>query len=109
MLLNRGGPRNICRGVPPWAPILSATIDKNGRPRRDAPTNCDSTSNQQYMNAVTILLRFIFAAVLAGSLALLGGIPFPASLIFVVTVGVIAAVWGDKFLLGFMSLMRYLR
>lgn len=61
------------------------------------------------MNAVTILLRFIFAVVLAGGLALWGGIPFPAGLIFVVAAGVIAAVWGDTFLLGFMSWMRYLK
>ncbi len=58
---------------------------------------------------MTVLLRFIFGVVLAGGLALWGGIPFPAGVIFVVTVGFVAAVWGDKFLLGFMSLMRYLK
>lgn len=58
---------------------------------------------------MTIVLRFIFGVVLAGGLALWGGIPFPAGVIFVMTVGTMAAVWGDKFILGFMSLMRYLR
>ena len=61
------------------------------------------------MNTVTVLLRFIFGVILAGGLALWGGIPFPAGVIFLVSVGIIAAVWGDKFLLWFMSLMRYLR
>ncbi|MGH9880589.1 MAG: hypothetical protein ACRD6N_04070 [Pyrinomonadaceae bacterium] len=61
------------------------------------------------MDTVTILLRFIFGAVLAGGLALWGGIPFLLGVTFVVAVGIVAAVWGDKFLLRFMSLMRYLR
>jgi hypothetical protein len=56
---------------------------------------------------VTILLRFIFGAILAAGVALWGGIPFP--LIFVLIVGIMAGVWGDKFILGFMSLMRYFR
>jgi hypothetical protein len=59
--------------------------------------------------AVIQLLRFIFGAVLAGGLVLWGGIPLTLGVIFVVAVGIIAAMWGDKFLLGFMSLMRYLR
>lgn len=61
------------------------------------------------MNIVTVLLRFMFGVVLAGGLAVWVGIPFPGDVIFVVTVGIIAAVWGDKFLIGFMSLMRYLK
>ena len=61
------------------------------------------------MDAVTILLRFIFGVVLAGSLVLWGGIPFLAGVISVVSVGIIAAVWGDKLLLWFMSVMRYFR
>ena len=58
---------------------------------------------------LTILLRFIFGAVLAAGVVLLGGLPFPLNIIFVLSVGTMAVVWGDKFLLGFMSLMRYLR
>jgi hypothetical protein len=58
---------------------------------------------------MTLLLRFIFGVILAGSIAVWVGLPFPAGIIAVVGVGLIAAVWGDKFLLGFMSLMRYLR
>ena len=61
------------------------------------------------MDAMTILLRFMFGVVLAGGLALWGGVPFLGGVIFVVSVGIMAAVWGDKFLLGFMSLMRYFR
>ena len=59
--------------------------------------------------SLTVLLRFLFGVVLAGGVALWGGIPFPIGFIFVVSVGIIAAIWGDKFLLGFMSLMRYLK
>jgi hypothetical protein len=58
---------------------------------------------------VTVLLRFIFGVVLAGSVALLGGIHGLAGVIFTLAVGIVAAVWGDKFLLGFMSVMRYLK
>jgi len=61
------------------------------------------------VDAVTLLLRFILGALLAGGLVLWGGIPLTFGLIFVVAVGIIAAMWGDKFLLGFMSLMRYMR
>ena len=61
------------------------------------------------MDVVTILLRFIFGAVLAGGLALWSGVPLLVGAISVAAAGVMAAMWGDKFLLGFMSLMRYLR
>jgi hypothetical protein len=57
----------------------------------------------------TILLRFIFGVILAGGLALWGGVPPPWGLALAAAVGVAAAVWGDKFLLGFMSWLRYLR
>ena len=59
------------------------------------------------VSPLTIVLRFIFGLILAGGVALWAHIDFPANLIFVVGVGTLAAVWGDKFLLGFMSLMRY--
>ena len=58
---------------------------------------------------MTLLLRFIFGSILAGAVVLWSGLPYPAEIILVAGVGLIAAVWGDKFLLGFMSLMRYLR
>jgi hypothetical protein len=61
------------------------------------------------MDAVTLLLRFMFGAVLAGALVLWGGMPFFVSVTFVVLIGIVAAVWGDRFLLWFMSLMRYIR
>jgi hypothetical protein len=72
-------------------------------------TEPDGCREKKIMNTVTILLRFIFGIILASGLALWGGIPFLPGVIFVVAVGVMAAVWGDKFLLGFMSVMRYLR
>ena len=61
------------------------------------------------MGAKTILLRFIFGVVLAGGWALWGGVPPPWGLALAAIAGVAAAGWGDKFLMGFMSLMRYLR
>ena len=61
------------------------------------------------MDAVTLLLRFMFGTALAGTVVVLGGIPFPAGVISVVLVGIAAVIWGDKFLLWFMSAMRYLR
>ena len=61
------------------------------------------------MDATTILMRFIVGLVLAGGLALWGGVPSPWGLTLAVVAGGAAAAWGDKFLLGFMSVMRYLR
>lgn len=59
------------------------------------------------MNPVTILLRVIIGVVLAAGLAMWAGIGFPVDLVFVIGVGIMAAVWGDKFILGFMSMMRF--
>ncbi len=59
------------------------------------------------MSPVTILLRVIIGVILAGGLAMWTGIGFPVDLVFVMGVGIMAAVWGDKFILGFMSMMRY--
>ena len=61
------------------------------------------------MSALTIVLRVVFAVILAGGLALWAGIGFPFDIVFVLSVGIMAAIWGDKFILGFMSLMRYFR
>ena len=61
------------------------------------------------MDATTILVRFIVGLVLAGGLALWGGVPSPWGPALAAAVGVAAAAWGDKSLLGFMSVMRYLR
>jgi hypothetical protein len=62
------------------------------------------------LDCMTIFLRFTFGVILAGGLVVMrGGMPLLVEVIFVVGVGLIAAIWGDKFLLGFMSLMRYLR
>ena len=57
----------------------------------------------------TIFLRFVFGAILAGGLALWCHLGFVADVIFIFAIATIAAVWGDKFLLGFMTLMRYFR
>ncbi|HET6979266.1 MAG TPA: hypothetical protein VFI24_23240 [Pyrinomonadaceae bacterium] len=59
------------------------------------------------MSPLTIVLRFLFGFILAGGLALWGQIPFPA--LFALVTGTLAAIWGDKFILGFMSLMRFFR
>jgi hypothetical protein len=58
---------------------------------------------------MTIVLRFIFGVILAGSIAIFVGLPFPLEVVLVLSVGTMAAIWGDKFILGFMSLLRYLR
>lgn len=60
------------------------------------------------MSPLTILLRVIIGVILAGGLAMWTGIGFPVDLVFVISVGIMAAIWGDKFILGFMSLMRFL-
>jgi len=60
-------------------------------------------------DAITIVLRILVGVILAGSISVWFGMPFPIDLILVLSVGIIAAVFGDKFILGFMSLMRYLR
>jgi len=59
------------------------------------------------MSLLTIVLRVVFGVILAGGLSLWAGIGFPVDIVFVMSVGIIAAVWGDKFILGFMSVMRY--
>ncbi|HEX5603348.1 MAG TPA: hypothetical protein VFX63_12395 [Pyrinomonadaceae bacterium] len=56
---------------------------------------------------MTILLRIIFGVILAAGLAMWAGIGFPVDLVFVMSVGIMAAIWGDRFIYGFMSLMRY--
>ena len=61
------------------------------------------------MSAVTILLRFMFGFILAGGVVLWTQLDFPLNVILVLSVGTVAAIWGDKFILGFMSVMRYLR
>lgn len=60
------------------------------------------------IKVMTIVLRFLFGVIFAGVVALWSGMPFLLNFIFVIGVGIVAAVWGDKFLLGFMSVMRYL-
>ena len=62
-----------------------------------------------FMSLVTIVLRVIIGVVLAGGLMVWGGLSFPIDSIIVLSVGIMAAIWGDKFILGFMSLMRYFR
>jgi len=58
---------------------------------------------------MTILLRVIIGVILSAGLASWAGIGFPINLVFVLSVGIMSAIWGDKFILGFMSLMRYFR
>jgi hypothetical protein len=61
------------------------------------------------MDATTILMRFVLGVVLAGGLALWGGVASPWGLALAVVIGVAAAAWGDKFLVGFLAVMRYFR
>jgi hypothetical protein len=85
-------------GVSSEAPIISCFSSlREG-------TNCGYN-----VAPVTILLRFIFGFILAGGLMLWLQMSFPANLIVAVSLAIIAAIWGDKFILGFMSLMRYFR
>jgi len=62
---------------------------------------------EHVMSPLTILLRFVFGVILAGGLSLWAGIGFPIDIVFVLSVGLIAAIWGDRFIMGFMSLMRF--
>lgn len=61
------------------------------------------------VSPLNIILRFVLGFILAGGLALWAMVDFPVNLILALGVGTSAAVWGDKFILGFMSLMRYFR
>jgi hypothetical protein len=58
---------------------------------------------------MTILLRFSLGALLAAAIAVFTGFDFPLIVIFVLTIATLAAIWGDRFLMGFMSMMKYLR
>jgi hypothetical protein len=58
---------------------------------------------------MTILLRFIFGAFLAAAIAVFTGLDFPVIVVFVITVATFAAIWGDRFILGFMSMIKYFR
>jgi hypothetical protein len=57
---------------------------------------------------LAIILRFMVGFILAGALAIYL-VDFPANLMLALGVGTCAALRGDKFILGFMSLMRYFR
>ena len=52
---------------------------------------------------MAIILRVLLGVLLAGAAAVWGGMNNLAGLIFVIAGGVISAIWGDRFLLGFMS------
>ncbi len=59
---------------------------------------------------LTILLRFVIGVILSAAILVpFGGLSFLLTLILVLSVGAAAAMWGDKFLLGVMWLMRFLR
>ena len=61
------------------------------------------------MSPITILLRFIIGVVLAAVVLIPLGLSLILSVIFILTVGTVAAIWGDKFIMRFMSLMGYFR
>jgi hypothetical protein len=58
---------------------------------------------------MTILLRFIIGALLAASIAVFTGFDFPLVVVFILVVATVAAIWGDKFFEGFMSIAKYLK
>jgi hypothetical protein len=58
---------------------------------------------------MTILLRFMAGAVLALSVAAYAGLDFPFIVVFVLAVGTVAAIWGDRFILGFLSVIKHFR
>jgi hypothetical protein len=58
---------------------------------------------------MTILLRFAFGAILAAAVLVFAGLSFILNVVLVLSIGTMAAIWGDRFILGFMSLMRYFR
>jgi hypothetical protein len=60
-------------------------------------------------SAMTILFRFIFGVVLAAGLGLWWQLSLPVNLVFALCVGAMAGIGGDKFILSFMSFMRYFR
>ena len=59
------------------------------------------------MGATDSLMRFIIGVVIAGGLVMWGGVPPLWGLTLAVAVGGAAAVWGDRVLLGFLTVMRY--
>jgi hypothetical protein len=61
------------------------------------------------VSPLTILLRFILGIILGACLALASNISLPINIILMLSLGTAAAIWGDKLILGIMSLMRYLR
>ena len=72
---------------------------------------CPQGERGSKINSVlTILLRFIIGVILAAAVLVpLGGLPFLLTVVLVLGIGTAAAIWGDKFLLGVASLMRFLR
>jgi hypothetical protein len=61
------------------------------------------------LSVVTILFRFIVGTILAAGLALWLQFEFPLNVIFSLSIGIVTSILGDRFVLGFMSLMRYFR
>jgi hypothetical protein len=62
---------------------------------------------------VVILLRFLFGIILAGILAFFFivclGIPVKVLGVFVLVIGILSASFGDKFLIWFMGIFKFLR
>jgi hypothetical protein len=61
------------------------------------------------MSPLTILLRFLFGVILACVVALAAQLSAPLTIALLLGIGLAAAIWGDKFLLGLMALFRYFR
>lgn len=54
-------------------------------------------------------LRFLIVAVLIASFAIWGGLPLVFSIILTLFVGAAAVIWGDKVLVGFVSVLRHFK
>ena len=55
------------------------------------------------------MLRALVAVILATSFAIWGGLPLVLSAILTLSVGFAAALWGDKVLVRFVSVLRHFR
>ena len=55
------------------------------------------------------MLRALVAVILAASFAIWSGLPLVLSAILILSVGFAAALWGDKVLVHFVSVLRHFK
>jgi hypothetical protein len=54
------------------------------------------------------VLRFLAVTIITASFAIWDGLPLVLSAILTLSIGLAAAVWGDKVIVGFVSVVRHL-